>query len=102
MAATGEGKSEAASTRHDSSLTLSPRRYVNDKTQNNPSYEFWPSRGGPIGLNFLLNTLPANLYPLTWLLPSGNIFLQANLGTEIFDYVNNVEYALPDIPHAVR
>jgi len=113
--------------------------YVNDKTQNNPTYEFYPSRGGPIGLNFLLTTLPANLYPLTWLLPSGklnsrslpsrsrhhppslkpaitlltlslslhpertgNLFIQANLGTEIFDYINNVEYPLPDIPHAVR
>ena len=44
---------------------------MNDKSQNNPTYEFYPSKGGPIGLNFLLNTMPANLYPLTWLLPSG-------------------------------
>ncbi|SCV72721.1 BQ2448_4258 [Microbotryum intermedium] len=76
--------------------------YVNDKSQNNPTYEYYPSQGGPIGLNILTTTLPANLFPLTWLLPSGNIFINANLGTEIFDYKNNVEYPLADIPHAVR
>ncbi|KAL8277617.1 hypothetical protein RQP46_010049 [Phenoliferia psychrophenolica] len=76
--------------------------YVNDIGQNNPTYEFYPSRGGPVGLNILTTTLPANLFPLIWLLPSGNIFIQTNLGTEIFDYVNNVEYPLANIPHAVR
>ncbi|GAA5864012.1 hypothetical protein JCM8547_005308 [Rhodosporidiobolus lusitaniae] len=76
--------------------------YVNDAGQNNPTYEFYPSRGGPVGLNLLTQTLPANLFPLTWLLPSGNLFIQANWGTEIFDYKNNVEYPLADIPHAVR
>ncbi|GAA5992270.1 hypothetical protein JCM11641_002728 [Rhodosporidiobolus odoratus] len=76
--------------------------YVNDAGQNNPTYEFYPSKGGPVGLNLLTQTLPANLFPLTWLLPSGNIFIQANWGTEIFDYKNNVEYPLADIPHAVR
>jgi hypothetical protein len=65
--------------------------YVNDAGQNNPTYEFYPSKGGPVGLNILTETLPANLFPLTWLLPSGNIFIQANWGTEIFDYKNNVE-----------
>lgn len=39
--------------------------------QNNPTYEYYPSKGGPIGLNILTTTLPANLFPLTWLLPSG-------------------------------
>ncbi|KAI5479758.1 glyoxal oxidase [Pseudohyphozyma bogoriensis] len=76
--------------------------YVNDAGQNNPTYEFYPSRGGPVGLNILTTTLPANLFPLTWLLPSGNIFIQTNWGTEIFDYKNNVEYPLADIPHSVR
>lgn len=50
----------------------------------------------------MTETLPANLFPLTWLLPSGNLFIQTNLGTEIFDYKNNVEYPLANIPHAVR
>lgn len=78
--------------------------YVNSAYQNNPTFEMLPRTGGagPVGLNILTTTLPANLYPLTWLLPSGNIFINANLGTEIFDYKNNVEYPLADIPHAVR
>lgn len=76
--------------------------YVNDEGQNNPTYEFYPSKGGPVGLNILTTTLPANLFPLTWLLPSGNLFIQTNLGTEIFDYKKNIEYPLANIPHAVR
>jgi hypothetical protein len=46
--------------------------------------------------------MPVNLFPLTFLLPSGNIFLQAEYQTEIFDYKRNLEYPLPPIPHAVR
>lgn len=76
--------------------------YVNDANQNIPTIEYFPSKGQPNKLNFLLTTLPANLYTLTWLLPSGNLFLQSNLGTEIYDYKNNVEYPLPNMPHAVR
>ncbi|KAG8760001.1 hypothetical protein FRC12_009642, partial [Ceratobasidium sp. 428] len=68
--------------------------------QNNPTYEFFPSRGDPIGLNILTTTLPANLFPLTWLLPSGNLFIQTNWKAEVFDYKKNTEYALDDIPHA--
>ncbi|PLW50330.1 hypothetical protein PCANC_05649 [Puccinia coronata f. sp. avenae] len=76
--------------------------YVNDANQNIPTVEYFPSKGQPNKLNFLLTTLPANLYTLTWLLPSGNLFLQSNLGTEIYDYKNNIEYPLSNIPHAVR
>ncbi|OAV86872.1 hypothetical protein PTTG_01246 [Puccinia triticina 1-1 BBBD Race 1] len=76
--------------------------YVNDANQNIPTVEYFPSKGQPNKLNFLLTTLPANLYTLTWLLPSGNLFLQSNLGTEIYDYKNNLEYPLPNMPHAVR
>lgn len=53
-------------------------------------------------MNVLLNSLPANLFSLTWLLPSGNLFIQTNWKTEIFDYKNNIEYSLADIPNAVR
>jgi len=76
--------------------------YVNDANQNNPTYEYYPSRGGPIGLNILTSTLPANLFAHTFLLPSGNLFINANLGNEIFDYKNNVEHPLGNTPHAVR
>jgi Glyoxal oxidase N-terminus len=76
--------------------------FVNDAGQNNPTYEFYPSRGDPIGLNILATTLPANLFPLTFLLPSGNVFIQTNWGAEVFDVTNNTEYTYPNIPHAVR
>lgn len=86
---------------------------------NNPTFEYYPSRGAPIALPILLRTLPANLYPLTWLLPSGMlisftwvdsltytmagmIFIQTNLGTELFDKETNTEYPLKDVPNAVR
>ncbi|KAG8965622.1 hypothetical protein FRC00_010175 [Tulasnella sp. 408] len=78
--------------------------FVSSTDNNNPTYEYWPRRGEgvEITLNFLQTTLPANLYPLTWLLPSGNLFLTTNWATEIFDYKNNVEHAGPPMPHAVR
>jgi hypothetical protein len=47
-------------------------------------------------------TLPVNLFPLTWLLPSGNIFLQAEFQAAIYDYKNNIEYTVNNIPKAVR
>ncbi|KZP00880.1 copper radical oxidase [Calocera viscosa TUFC12733] len=76
--------------------------YVNDASQNNPTYEFFPSQGDPIGLNILLNSLPCNLFPLVWLLPSGNLLIQSNWMAEVFDYKNAIEYPLPNIPNAVR
>lgn len=46
--------------------------------------------------------MPVNLFPLTWLLPSGNMLIQANRAAEIYDYKNNVEHPIGDIPDAVR
>ncbi|KAF8301419.1 DUF1929-domain-containing protein [Clavulina sp. PMI_390] len=76
--------------------------YVNDDTQNNPTYEFFPSTGGPYDSQLLQDTLPANLYPLTWLMPSGNLFIQANWATELLNLVTGKETPLPNVPHAVR
>ncbi|KAL0956614.1 hypothetical protein HGRIS_002750 [Hohenbuehelia grisea] len=76
--------------------------YVNDAYQTNPTYEFFPSRGGPVASPILQDTLPANLYPLTWLLPSGRLLIQSNWATVLLDYKKNKEFTLPDIPDAVR
>ncbi|EKM54635.1 uncharacterized protein PHACADRAFT_123913 [Phanerochaete carnosa HHB-10118-sp] len=78
--------------------------FVNDASQTNPTYEFFPAAAGaqPVTSPLLQRTLPANLYPLTWLLPSGRLFMQANFGTAILDYKVEQEYQLPDMPHAVR
>jgi len=44
--------------------------------QNVPSAEYWPSRGAPFNLSFLEETMPVNLYPLTWLMSDGRLFMQ--------------------------
>ncbi|KDQ20478.1 hypothetical protein BOTBODRAFT_169228 [Botryobasidium botryosum FD-172 SS1] len=76
--------------------------FVNDASQNNPTYEFYPSRGPVQPLLILNNTLPANLFPLTWLLPSGNLLIQTGWGAEIFNPNTGVETTIANIPHAVR
>lgn len=77
--------------------------YVNDASQDNPTYEYFPKQGRPLTtLNILTRTIPVNLYPLVWLLPSGNIFIQSGWEAAVFDYKNNQEYPLANIPDAVR
>ncbi|KAJ7503500.1 copper radical oxidase variant A [Mycena galericulata] len=66
------------------------------------TYEFYPSNGQtPQNMNFLFKTSGLNAYPHTFLLGSGNMFLQANLSTMIWDYETNTETALPDMPNGV-
>lgn len=78
--------------------------YVNDRFQDNPTYQFFPPRGDgqPIHSNILSSTLPANLYPLTWLLPSGKILIQSNWATVTLDLATNTETPLDNVPEAVR
>ncbi len=73
-----------------------------NQMQSTPTYEFWPSQGDPVNSTFLETTQPANLYPLTWLLPNGLIFMQANWQTTTLNYSSNVEVALPNITHAQK
>ncbi|KAF8309792.1 hypothetical protein DL93DRAFT_2170093 [Clavulina sp. PMI_390] len=70
--------------------------------QNKPTYEFFPSVGSTLFSQLLNQTLPANLYPLTWLLPSGKLFIQANWQAELLDLSANKETFLGDIPHLGR
>ncbi|RXW23509.1 hypothetical protein EST38_g2323 [Candolleomyces aberdarensis] len=78
--------------------------YVNDRFQDNPTYQFFPPRGDgtPIQSPILASTLPANLYPLTWLLPSGNLLIQSNWATVTLNLATNTETPLDNIPEAVR
>ncbi|KAJ7217754.1 glyoxal oxidase [Mycena pura] len=76
--------------------------FVNDAGQDNPTYEFFPSRGAPVTSPFLSDALPINLYPLTWLLPSGKIFMQANRATTLLNPFTHKESPLDDMPSAVR
>ncbi|KAJ7742495.1 copper radical oxidase variant A [Mycena maculata] len=66
------------------------------------TYEFYPSNGQPPqNVQFLFETSGLNAYPLTWLLNSGNLFVQANLSTMIWDYTTNTEVDLPPMPNGV-
>lgn len=78
--------------------------FVNNAANSNPTFEFWPREAGetPIESTILKNTLPANLYPITHLLPTGQILLNINLNAAVLDYHTNTEYPLPAVPHAVR
>ena len=78
--------------------------FVNSADQTNPTYEFFPPAADPTPITspFLQRTLPVNLYPIMWLLPSGRLFMQANWDTVLLDYRTNTEYKLSDMPHAVR
>lgn len=78
--------------------------FVNDVNNSNPTYEFWPPNAGEsaVGSPILLNTLPANLYPIAHLLPSNTLLLNINRAAAILDTNTNSEYPLPEVPHAVR
>ncbi|KAF9482234.1 copper radical oxidase [Pholiota conissans] len=76
--------------------------YVNAAFQDNPTYEFFPPKGPAITSPVLQRTLPVNLFPLTWLLPSGNLLIQSNWETVLLDYKKNKETSLDKMPNAVR
>jgi hypothetical protein len=82
--------------------------WINNATVNNPSIEYFPpkaihkSNGLPIHLRFFVDTLGSNLFPIAFLLPDGKIFIAANQDAMIYDWKNNVEHRLPQIPNGVR
>jgi hypothetical protein len=82
--------------------------YINNSGMNNPTIEFWPpkaihgSNGMPIPMQFLKDTLNANLFPIAFLLPDGRIFVAANTGATIYDWKENTELRLPSLPNGVR
>ncbi|KAM0748117.1 DUF1929-domain-containing protein [Meredithblackwellia eburnea MCA 4105] len=78
--------------------------FVNSVNQHQsvPTYEFWPTKGSPVTSPFLEDTQPANLYPLTWLLPNGLLFMQADWQTTLLNYTSNAETRLPNITHAQK
>lgn len=74
--------------------------YVNP--DDNPTYEYFPSRGVDRKMALLERTYPLNLYALTWLLPDKRLFVQADYEAIIFDHVANTEEVLPNLPHSFR
>ncbi|KAJ7602531.1 glyoxal oxidase precursor [Roridomyces roridus] len=76
-----------------------------DIAQNN--YEFYPPRAGEVGQvrksKFLEDTLPANLFPRSIVLPSGHVLMMANNQSVIYDIETDTELMrLPELPNGVR
>ncbi|EIN04691.1 DUF1929-domain-containing protein [Punctularia strigosozonata HHB-11173 SS5] len=67
----------------------------------NPTYEFFPSRGQEQQMNFMVATSGLNAYPHSFLMPSGKMLVQANFSTVLWDYDQNQETPLPDMPGKV-
>ncbi|PIL35941.1 hypothetical protein GSI_01601 [Ganoderma sinense ZZ0214-1] len=78
--------------------------YVNAAGQDNPTWEIFPAQSDltPVVSDILSTTLPVNLYPLTWMLPSGKLLMQSNWKTSLLDYRTQTETALDDMLDAVR
>ncbi|ORY73590.1 hypothetical protein BCR35DRAFT_333603 [Leucosporidium creatinivorum] len=61
-----------------------------DQMQNTPTYEFFPTRGDPITMQFLLDTQPAN------------VRFESKWEYGLLNYTSNEELRLPNITHAQR
>ncbi|VDB96307.1 unnamed protein product [Peniophora sp. CBMAI 1063] len=69
---------------------------------SNPTYELYPNNGVTERvMNFMGTTSGLNSYPLTYLLSSGKLFVQANYSTILWDADNNIETPLPDMPNQI-
>ncbi|EKM55148.1 uncharacterized protein PHACADRAFT_143144 [Phanerochaete carnosa HHB-10118-sp] len=82
--------------------------WINNATTNNPTVEYYPpkdisgSNGMPVKLQFLVDTLNSNLFPIAFSLPDGKVFIAANQDAMIYDWQSNTERRLPQIPNGVR
>ncbi|EUC55446.1 copper radical oxidase [Rhizoctonia solani AG-3 Rhs1AP] len=80
--------------------------WMNNVSTNNPTIEFFPPKpigdNGVIHLNFLINTLNSNLFPIAFTIPDGRIFVAANQDAMIYNWRTNHEQMLPPLPNRVR
>ncbi|KAG6810798.1 hypothetical protein H0H92_010310 [Tricholoma furcatifolium] len=66
------------------------------------TFEFYPNTGqGVQNMTFLYVTGGLNAYAHAFLLNSGNMLVQANVSTMIWNYTTNVENYLPNMPNNV-
>ncbi len=82
--------------------------WINNATTNNPTVEFYPpknihgSKGLPIHMAFLVDTLNANLFPIAFVLSDGKVFIAANRDSMVYDWITNTERRLPRFPGGLR
>ncbi|THH26892.1 hypothetical protein EUX98_g7297 [Antrodiella citrinella] len=65
------------------------------------TYEFYPSKGDAQVMQFMIDTSGLNAYALTYLMPSGQMLVQANVSTMLWEPLTNVEHRLPDMPDGI-
>lgn len=78
--------------------------FVPSQGSNNPTYEFYPPKGdgGSRHLPILQRTVPLSLFPISYLMSSGEVFLQAGREAVLWNYKKQSERSLPTIPGAPR
>ena len=80
--------------------------WMNNASTNNPTVEYFPPKNlsphGTVRLQFLIDTLNSNLFPIAFLLPDGRVFVAANRDAMIYDWRKNEEHRLPRLPNGVR
>ncbi|TRM57381.1 copper radical oxidase variant A [Schizophyllum amplum] len=63
------------------------------------TYEYYPDPGKePQTMDFMIKTSGLNSYAHTYLMASGNMLVQANYSTVLWDHETNTETELPDMP----
>ncbi|CAE6537759.1 unnamed protein product [Rhizoctonia solani] len=79
--------------------------WTNFDALNNPTYEFFPPKningynGLQIPMQFLIDTLPHNMFPHVIQLPDNTLFMAANSKAMKFNWQTNTETRLPDLPN---
>lgn len=66
-----------------------------------PTVEFFPSRGDAKNMQFMIDTSGLNSYAHAFMMPSGKMFVQANVSAMLWDPESFAETRLPDIPGGV-
>ena len=66
-----------------------------------PTVEFYPSLGDARVMQFMIDTSGLNSYAHAFMMPSGKMFLQANVSAMLWDPDSFEETRLPDMPNGV-
>ncbi|CAE6458251.1 unnamed protein product [Rhizoctonia solani] len=79
--------------------------WTNFDALNNPTYEFYPPKningfnGLQIPSQFLIDTLPHNMFPHVIQMPDNRLFIAANNKAMLFNWETNTETRLPNLPN---
>ncbi|KAN0059682.1 hypothetical protein ACQY0O_008254 [Thecaphora frezii] len=78
--------------------------FVPSASSNEASYEFYPPKkdGQARYLPILERTVPMSLYPITYLMSNGQVFIQAGRQAALWNYRKQSETRLPNIPGGPR